>query len=180
MAEGILLRHLRSAILPIMVVVIIPYLLVIGFHPLGFGHHFAVPLIQVPVGALFFSSGLLLLFITIWVFAKEGNGTLAPWDPPRKLITEGVYRYIRNPMISGVLFMLIGETVFFISWLLLIWTLFFFLGNTLYFRFSEEPGLTKRFGEDYLEYRRNVPMWIPRPKPWGRETRSAGKQKGIT
>ncbi len=178
MAEGILFRQLCSVILPVTVVAIIPYLLVGHFHPPGLGCRFSVPLIQIPLGALFFCGGSLLLFITIRLFAKRGNGTLAPWDPPRRLITEGVYRYVRNPMISGVLFMLIGETVFFGSWLLLIWTLVFGVVNTLYFLLSEEPGLTKRFGEDYLQYRRHVPMWLPRLKTWVRETTPADKCTG--
>jgi protein-S-isoprenylcysteine O-methyltransferase Ste14 len=103
---------------------------------------------------------------------KKGRGTLAPWNPTQKLVTDGVYRYVRNPMISGVLFILIGETIFFGSWLLFIWALIFGIGNTFYLRLSEEPGLVRRFGEEYLVYRRNVPMWIPRLKPWNRETGS--------
>jgi protein-S-isoprenylcysteine O-methyltransferase Ste14 len=78
-------------------------------------------------------------------------------------------------MICGVLSMLIGETVFFGSWSLLIWTLIFGAGNTLYFRLLEEPGLVRRFGEDYLVYRRNVPMWIPRLTPWVGEPTSTDK-----
>jgi protein-S-isoprenylcysteine O-methyltransferase Ste14 len=166
MADGSLLRQLCSFLLPITVVVIIPFLQVGRFRPFGLRLHLLVPLLQIPLGILIFCGGLLLLVVTIRLFVRKGKGTLAPWDPPHKLITEGVYRYVRNPMISGVLFMLIGETIFFGSWWLLIWTLIFGVVNTIYFRLSEEPGLVRRFGEDYLVYRRNVPRWIPRLKPW--------------
>jgi len=171
-ADTSLLRQLRSLILPITVVGIIPFLQVGRFHPFGLRLHLPVPFVQVPLGTLAFCGGLLLLVITIRLFVRKGKGTLAPWDPTQKLVTDGVYRYVRNPMISGVLFMLIGETIFFGSWLLFIWALIFGMGNTLYFRLSEEPGLARRFGEDYLAYRRNVPMWIPRLKPWVRDTES--------
>jgi protein-S-isoprenylcysteine O-methyltransferase Ste14 len=44
--------------------------------------------------------------------------------------------------------------------------LFFFVMNTIYFKFSEEPGLEERFGAEYKEYKENVLMWIPRTNPW--------------
>ena len=175
MADTSLLRQLRSLILPITVVVIIPFLHVGHFRPIGLRLRFSVPFLQIPLGTLVFCSGLALFVITIRLFVRKGKGTLAPWDPPQKFITVGVYRHVRNPMICGVLFMLIGETVFFGSWSLLIWTLIFGVGNTLYFLLSEEPGLARRFGEDYLVYRRNVPMWIPRLRPWVGGTTSTDK-----
>ena len=68
-----------------------------------------------------------------------GKGTLAPWDATTKLVTEGIYGHTRNPMISGVLVTLLGESILFGSIDILIWFIAFFIGNTLYFRFSEEP-----------------------------------------
>jgi protein-S-isoprenylcysteine O-methyltransferase Ste14 len=162
MTDRDLLRQLRSFVLPFTVAVIIPFLVVGRFRPFGVRLYLPVPFVQVPLSVLLFFGGLLLLVITIRLFIKIGTGTLAPWDPTRKLVTEGVYRHVRNPMISGVLFLLIGEAVLFGSWLLLVWALVFALVNTLYFRLSEEPGLAKRFGEEYLLYKQNVPMWIPR------------------
>ena len=55
--------------------------------------------------------GLLLFIASLRRFAGEGEGTLAPWDPPRKLVVKGPYRYVRNPMISGVLFVLFAEAL---------------------------------------------------------------------
>jgi hypothetical protein len=69
-------------------------------------------------------------------------------------------------MISGVLFMLAGETVLCGSWAIAAWMLLFAAINTIYFKLSEEPGLVKRFGQEYVAYRAKVPMWLPRLKPW--------------
>ncbi len=77
-----------------------------------------------------------------------------------------MYAYVRNPMILGVIIVLLGESLVISSWSIFAWAILVFLINTVYFIFSEEPGLQKRFGEEYREYKRNVPRWIPRSKPW--------------
>ena len=69
-------------------------------------------------------------------------------------------------MISSVLAILLGETIAFGSLGIFIWFLLFFGINNVYFVLSEEPGLEKRFGEDYRIYKKNVPRWIPRLRPW--------------
>jgi protein-S-isoprenylcysteine O-methyltransferase Ste14 len=97
---------------------------------------------------------------------KFGDGTPAPWDPPQKLVIRGPYRHVRNPMITGVLLMLLAEALWFQSWPLALWMLIFFLGNFVYFPLVEEKGLEKRFGNDYREYKAHVPRWIPRLHPW--------------
>jgi protein-S-isoprenylcysteine O-methyltransferase Ste14 len=109
--------------------------------------------------------GLSLMGATIGLFVRVGRGTLAPWSPTRRLVVQGPYRWVRNPMISGVLFVLLGETLLFRSPALLAWWAFFFLGNAIYLPLSEEPGLEARFGEDYRRYKRQVPRWIPRLTP---------------
>jgi protein-S-isoprenylcysteine O-methyltransferase Ste14 len=162
-------RQLLSLIFPVTVVIIIPFLLVGHFRPFRAEVHLPLPVVQIPLGSLLFCGGLALLVITVRLLARKGRGTLAPWDPTRKLVTDGIYRYVRNPMISGVLFMLMGETVLCCSWSLLVWALAFAAVNTVYFRLSEEPGLAARFGEEYLVYKHNVPRWIPRLTPWDRE-----------
>jgi protein-S-isoprenylcysteine O-methyltransferase Ste14 len=103
---------------------------------------------------------------SIALFATSGKGTLAPWDPMQRLVVAGPYRIVRNPMISGVLFVLLGESIVSGSWPVAVWFVAFLLLNVLYIRFVEEPGLIRRFGEAYREYRRNVPAWIPRRTPW--------------
>ena len=68
---------------------------------------------------------------------------------------------IRNPMIGAVLLILFGESILFSSVVLFLWSVFFLVGNILYFHFSEEPALVKRFGVSYIEYKNSVPMIIP-------------------
>ncbi len=121
------------------------------------------------IGLLLILMGMILLVITIYLFSTIGKGTLAPWNPTEKLVIEGPYCYTRNPMITGVLTVLLGESVLTGSWIILLWTVFFFTLNHIYFIFSEEPGLEKRFGEPYQQYRQHVPRWIPRLTPWGSE-----------
>ncbi len=113
--------------------------------------------------------GLILISWTISLFMKVGGGTPAPWEPPKKLVIRGPYRYVRNPMITGALLMLSAEAMLLHSWPIAIWLMIFFVGNALYFPLSEEKGLEKRFGEDYLAYKANVPRWIPRIQPWNPE-----------
>jgi protein-S-isoprenylcysteine O-methyltransferase Ste14 len=102
------------------------------------------------------------MITSIRLFHKKGKGTLAPWKPPRKLVISGPYRYIRNPMISGVLLILLGEAMVTISLVLFLWFLFFLIINITYFLLIEEPELLKRFGKDYARYKKNVAMFIPR------------------
>jgi protein-S-isoprenylcysteine O-methyltransferase Ste14 len=114
--------------------------------------------------------GLALMIATIRLFATVGKGTLAPWEPPQRLVVRGVYRHVRNPMISGVLSVLLGESVLMASMPLFRWFLIVVVINTIYIPLLEEPGLVRRFGEDYQVYKRNVPRWVPRLTPWEGET----------
>ena len=78
--------------------------------------------IVLPVtGFLFLCLGLILVVSTIRLFITVGKGTLAPWNPPQRLVVRGVYRHVRNPMIVGVACILLGEAVFFGSLPLLGW-----------------------------------------------------------
>ncbi len=157
-----ILLHLRDVLLlPFTVTVIVPWQIIrreASFIP----DHILLKI----AGALVLLCGLSLLIFTIFLFGTKGKGTLAPWAAPQKLVVEGPYRYCRNPMISGVFFILIGESMFFHSTRVLIWAGIFFLINTCYFMLKEEPDLLKRFGNDYAEYKKQVPRWIPRIKPY--------------
>ena len=61
---------------------------------------------------------------------------------------------------------LAAEALLFQSWPLAAWLAVFFTANATYFPLSEEPGLARRFGDDYARYKAHVPRWLPRPKPW--------------
>ncbi len=121
---------------------------------------------NIAIGSVFMVLGITLMVWTNRLFAIVGHGTLAPWEPPRKLVVRGVYRHVRNPMITGALCILLAEAIFFGSWWLLGWFSFALILNLIYIPLSEEPGLDRRFGDDYLRYKRNVPRWIPRLTPW--------------
>ncbi len=153
--------YLLPFVLPVGVALIIPGLLIFLF-----GTHFWNPYAQIAVGSILIACGVLLAGWTIILFRRIGRGSLASWNPTQKLVTLGPYAHTRNPMISGVLFVLLGEGITCGSPAILIWAFLFFLINTLYFKLSEEPGLMLRFGDDYIEYHANVPMWLPRLKPW--------------
>ena len=124
------------------------------------------------VGIPLIAAGVLLVISTITLFAMVGRGTLAPWDPTSKLVVQGPYRYVRNPMISGVLFILVGEAACFASLPLLIWFAAVLAVNAVYLPLVEERGLRRRFGADYEAYQANVPRWIPRLRPWAGEESS--------
>ena len=163
-------QHLRAVLLlPVMVTIVIPaaLLIVFGWDPMGvWGIHPAIQPTLSVLGAVFSLAGLGLDVTTITQFATVGRGTLAPWSPTEKLVVEGVYRHVRNPMISGVMGILLGEAMLSASVAVLVWFCLFVLANVIYIPLSEEPGLVRRFGNEYLAYRRNVPRWIPRLTPW--------------
>ena len=69
-------------------------------------------------------------------------------------------------MIFGVFLILLGEAIVFASLPLLGWAILFIVVNMIYIPLVEEPGLVKRFGAEYEEYRRNVPRWVPRAQGW--------------
>jgi protein-S-isoprenylcysteine O-methyltransferase Ste14 len=114
------------------------------------------------LGAVFFLIGLALVIWTVTLLGKVGRGTLAPWDPTSRLVVRGPYRYVRNPMITGVGTMLAGQAVFFRSWAIAVELVLFGAVNAIYFPLVEEPGLRRRFGAEYEEYCARVPRWLPR------------------
>jgi protein-S-isoprenylcysteine O-methyltransferase Ste14 len=113
--------------------------------------------------------GSVLFVASLRRFIIEGKGTLAPWDPPTRLVVRGVYRHVRNPMISGVALALFGEALVLLSRPHLVWALAFLGINGVYIPLVEEPLLARRFGDEYREYCRHVPRLLPRARPWRRE-----------
>jgi protein-S-isoprenylcysteine O-methyltransferase Ste14 len=164
-----ILRHLLAIlILPFTVVALVPRWLLLSFASVDSRWPTHTPAAWIPrlLGGGVFLCGFALFCWCVALFARVGRGTLAPWDPTRKLVAVGPYRFVRNPMISSVATMLIGEALFWGSWRLALWTTVFILINHSYFVVSEEPGLEARFGESYRTYTANVPRWVPRGRPW--------------
>ncbi len=161
--------YLGALSLPIAVLILIPGIILWlsdGF-PLDPYHVFSF---YAKPGLALITIGSVMMLLCILHFSKTGNGTLAPWAPTQKLVVTGLYSYVRNPMILGVLIILLGEAVYFTSLYVLVWFLFLFVGNHVYFIKSEEPGLVKRFGQDYIKYQENVTRWIPRRTAWNPES----------
>jgi protein-S-isoprenylcysteine O-methyltransferase Ste14 len=95
------------------------------------------------------------------MLAWVGRGTLAPFDPPERLVVRGLYRYMRNPMYVGVLIMLLGEALFFESLALLWYAVIWFGVINVVVVAYEEPTLRGDFGESYDLYCRTVHRWVP-------------------
>ena len=114
------------------------------------------------IGLALFISGFGLFSWCVSLFARVGRGTLAPWDPTRNLVAVGPYRYVRNPMISGVAAMLLGEALLWGSGALGLWACVFILDQPRLLCVVRRTGLEKRFGESYRAYKAAVPRWIPR------------------
>jgi protein-S-isoprenylcysteine O-methyltransferase Ste14 len=120
------------------------------------------------VGVLPFGAGACIALRCAFAFAWTGVGTPAPFDPPRRLVVTGFYRYVRNPMYFGVALFGVGE------WLLwgsdpkgaLAYAAVFAIAVTLFVIFYEEPALGRKFPDDYPAYSQNVPRFLPRLRPW--------------
>jgi len=114
------------------------------------------------IGAAPLALGVVVLLWCVRDFYVAGRGTLAPWDPPKRLVIVGLYRFVRNPMYLGVLLLLVGWSLLAASPRLGgytgILTLAFHLRVLLY----EEPTLAKNFGEEWTRYAAAVPRWLPR------------------
>lgn len=165
------LRQLLSvAILPFVVTVVIPTWIARGEGTtLSLGSTPAQLALQA-LGIASLALGLWLFGSSLLHFATWGRGTLAPWDPPTKLVVTGPYRYVRNPMISGVVFILFAETLLLLSTAHGLWALGFLAANFVLIPLMEEPQLEARFGESYREYKRHVGRLIPRLRPWDAST----------
>jgi protein-S-isoprenylcysteine O-methyltransferase Ste14 len=117
-------------------------------------------IIGVPVIAV----GFLLMAVSASCFIKV-RGTPVPFSPPPVLITGGPYRYARNPMITGLFIILFGVGITCSSpSLIFIFTPLFILLNYWELKKVEEPELEKRLGQEYINYKKRVPMFFPRRK----------------
>jgi protein-S-isoprenylcysteine O-methyltransferase Ste14 len=161
------LRHLLSvAILPFTVTVLVPFWIArrYGVEPSPSGS--LQGLLAQITGLGLLALGLAFFATSLRRFVTEGHGTLAPWDPPVELVVRGPYRYVRNPMISGVVLVLFGESLALLSAPHAVWAACFLAANLIYIPLFEEPQLKDRFGAAYLEYCRHVPRVLPRLRPW--------------
>ena len=122
--------------------------------------HLGLPQIA---GMIIAASGAVVAAWCVLAFALVGRGTPAPFDPPRRLVIAGPYRFVRNPMYIGAGLTLAGAAMFYQSLLLLGFSALFIVAAHLFVVFHEEPALERHFGEEYTAYRRRVRRWWPRP-----------------
>jgi protein-S-isoprenylcysteine O-methyltransferase Ste14 len=124
--------------------------------------------------------GLAILVAAVVSFYRRGRGTLAPWDPPTRLVVQDLYRFNRNPMYVGILLMLIGWTgLTGCAWILLYaaaLALAFHLRILLY----EEKEMARLFPRDWPEYLRQVPRWGWRIRGYRSNTDPETDRSGMT
>ena len=106
--------------------------------------------------------GIMLLLWCVRDFYVAGKGTLAPWDPPKRLVIVGLYRFVRNPMYVAVLTVVLGWTIVFGS----VWLAFYMVALAMAFHlrvmFYEEPRMRQQFAAEWKAYSAAVPRWLPR------------------
>jgi protein-S-isoprenylcysteine O-methyltransferase Ste14 len=159
-------RHLLSVLLaPAMMTVFIPWAIAAATGVAAPDLNTVKGLTLGLLGGVLVVFGLGMLVWTVVLFDRVGEGTLAIGSPV-KLVVRGPYRHVRNPMMTGVFCIQLGTAAALASPWLFGWFAFFFTCVLIAIRGVEEPHLRKRFGEDYDEYRRHVPRWIPRLTAW--------------
>lgn len=118
-------------------------------------------------GSLLVAAGVAFLLAAFTRFALQGLGTPVPAVPTRNLVVSGSYRHVRNPMYLAVLAIILGQAAILGSAALVLYAAVVWLAFATFVRLYEEPTLSDTYGADYDAYRRAVPAWIPRLRPWG-------------
>jgi protein-S-isoprenylcysteine O-methyltransferase Ste14 len=152
-------------LVPGVVAGLVPWLLT-GWDAAG-----AVPVPLVVAGAVLVAAGVGVLLHAFVRFVVEGLGTPAPVAPTERLVVGGLYRYVRNPMYLAVGATIVGQALILGRPALLLYALAFGAVVWTFVRVYEEPTLNQRFGPEYDAYRRAVPGWWPRRRPWSRSGR---------
>jgi protein-S-isoprenylcysteine O-methyltransferase Ste14 len=98
-------------------------------------------------------------------FARAG-GTPMPLAPTQRLVVNGFNRYVRNPMYVGLLTAILGQALLFDSPWLVLYAVIGWIATASFVHWYEEPTLVRTYGDQYEQYRRHVPAWIPRFTPW--------------
>ena len=124
------------------------------------------PLTLRVAGIVLIAGGAAVLVQAFARFAVEGIGTPAPVAPTERLVVGGLYRYVRNPMYVAVAATIVGQAALLGRPGLLLYALGFMAAVAAFVNLYEEPVLSERFGDEYERYRRGVPAWRPRLRPW--------------
>lgn len=155
--KPILQTLLFTITIPGSVAGLIPWLIQRNYDALGLSlgpeRYLGIPLIIL---------GIIVYLASAGAFAIIGRGTPAPIRPTGKLVIQGLHHYVRNPMYIGVLSVLLGESLWFQSGLVLLYTAFIMTVFNAFIHLYEEPTLRRTYGEEYLQYCESTPRWIPR------------------
>ncbi len=142
---------------PTVVAGLFPWLISRMSSPILFKSHFGFGLIVV---------GGIILLLSVISFYRRGRGTLAPWDPPKYLVVQDLYRFNRNPMYIGVVLILVG-------WALLVgnisnyfYAVFILVAFHLRVKVYEEREMERLFGKEWEAYKDAVPRWGIRIYPY--------------
>ena len=117
-------------------------------------------------GAALVGVGAAVLLLAFTRFVVEGLGTPAPSAPTERLVVGGLYRYVRNPMYLAVVAVIAGQALVLGRPVLLAYAAAVWAVVGAFVHWYEEPVLDRRFGARYGDYRRGVPAWRPRLRPW--------------
>lgn len=113
-------------------------------------------------GVVLFVSGSALGVWSAVSMARHGKGTPLPARMARRLVIVGPYRLVRNPMAVAGVMQGLGVGLMWGSWLVLAYAL---VGSCIWnwlVRPLEERDLEQRFGQQFLAYRDQVRVWLPR------------------
>jgi protein-S-isoprenylcysteine O-methyltransferase Ste14 len=124
------------------------------------------PVWQILLAAALIAAGSVPAFESMKRFVFVGRGTMVPTVPTERLVVSGFYRRVRNPMYTGLLVVLAGEAILFASRDLVVYIGAVWLATHVFVCLYEEPTLTRRYGVEYLRFKKHVPRWIPRLTPW--------------
>ena len=126
---------------------------------------FVIPDWLRPLGFIVGVLGALVALWCIATFVTRGQGTPAPFDPPRVFVASGPYRFVRNPMYIGGFGVMAGAALIVGSPAILFLALAFLAALHLFVLLYEEPTLERSFGSSYLHYKATVRRWLPgRPR----------------
>lgn len=118
------------------------------------------------LGALLVLGGAFVLLHSFARFVVDGLGTPARVAPTRRLVVTGWYRHVRNPMYVAIVTVVLGQAALLGRAVLLAYALATWVVPAGFVRLYEEPTLARTYGEEYEHYRRAVPAWLPRLRPW--------------
>jgi protein-S-isoprenylcysteine O-methyltransferase Ste14 len=156
-------------------VVLFPWTLLSLDTYFGFVRH---PSTALRIGSVLLGvAGAALQFWSIFVFQSIGRGTPSPALAPKKLVTKGPYKWVRNPMNIGELMVFLALGGWFGSPLLLGYTVVAALAFHSFIVVCEEPQHLSRFGKEYIRYRASVNRWLPRLA--SKASASRVKQKAV-